>query len=908
MLSFNDIAVRLYRRLSPAAKRGTSAVAADSALDGNSAVAHIETQIADAALLSSAYPVNGAGRTWLRATADLMPPRETLIAEGPRGALAAAIGQTMAGRRACAFFSGPELAANQDLLANAAGRHLPLVVHLNNQALPTQGSTLGSGHETLHQVAESGCFIFFASNVQEAADFSLIARSVAEQALIPGLVVMDGERTARSVQELNLPAKELISNFLGRAEERIDTPTIAQEILFGTTRRQLPRWHDLERPLLQGAMQTPQAFALGVAGTRPYFQQQLQPLLESALEHFYQLSGRRYSQLVTHQVQDAELVLLVQGSALETVNRSVEYLRSEYKLKVGAIGLYCLRPFPGAELVKALAGKRAVVVMERLDTPLAEDPPLLREIRAALGRGLDNERFGRESHPGYPPINERQLPRLHSAIYGIGGLPLISADLISYCRSLNGKTPSLTYLGLEFHNISNAHPKRQVLLDQIRRAFADIDKLGLREAKGVPTASTAVGALSLAVHRPVGPEAQVMMAEAAVLLQRLNGGHLRTLPEVAPEDWADWITDRLCYSPSTPGDADDMLQDAALVVGAKRLRAAFLNSVKKGGLLLVAGSEDGNDLWSRIGSEARELVKLNRNRLYRCAAGETEQYNQEQRDAHHLGALFSTLIDSGLLKSTQRQVEAAWAAGLEAMGEPERETLVSCFLRGMDLVQQVEYEQLEIGQEPAQPSWSDEAPKVVRQLGSGEETFDSLPRFWDQVGILYRDDESGDLTADPFMATGLVPPLSASFRDMSGRRDWLPEFDPAACTACGDCWRACPDSAIGVTALTPAALVDFGIQQVKADAVRQIGSKLVARISAQCRGAIQQAPAPESCCGRLGIGCKQSRRYRKSGIKVSKPLLTICWNMSVHCLWQSRNRCFIKVKKSRRMAARCSPW
>ena len=830
MPSFNEIAVRLYRRLSPASKRQTAAAAADSALDGNSAVAHVEARIADVATLSRAYPANGASWTWQRASAGLIPPRESLAAESPRGALAAAIGQTMAGRRACACFSGAELAANQDLLANAAGRHVPLVIHLNNLALPSQGSTLGSGHEALHQAAESGCFTLFASNVQEAADFTLIARRVAEEALIPGLVVMDVDRTALSVQELNLPTDKLISNYLGVAEARIDSPTPAQQLLFGATRRRLPRWHDLQRPLLQGSMQTPHAFALGVAGSRPYFGQHLQSTLDNALDQYHELSGRRYNQLVLYQMKDAKLVLLVQGAAFESVKRSADYLRSRHKLKVGAIGLHCLRPFPGAELVKALTGKRDVLVLERLDTPLAEDPPLMREIRAAISRGLDNDRFGQESHPGYAPIDESQLPSLHSAIYGIGGLPLLGADLVSHCRNLKSNAPSLTYLGLEFHNISNVHPKRQVLLDQIRRAYPSIEKLGVRETEAPPN-SEVEGALSLAVHRPSGQDAEVLTAETAVLLQRLNGGHLRTLTGFTPDDWADWITDRLCYTPATPCDADDMLQDAALVIGAKRLKAAFLHTLKKGGLLLITGSKDDNDLWNRIGTEARELIKQNKCRLYHCSANETEQNNQEQRDAYYLGTLFAALSNSGLLNKTERQIEVAWEAGLDDMDESERETLVSNFKSGMDALQQVQYDQLETGLEPAPSSWSDEAPKVVRRLGSGEETFDSLPRFWDQVGILYRDDESSDLTADPFMTTGLVPPLSASFRDMSERRDWLPVFDPAACSGCGDCWRTCPDSAIGVTALTPAALLDFGIKQAKADSVRQVASKLASQIS-----------------------------------------------------------------------------
>ena len=43
-----------------------------------------------------------------------------------------------------------------------------------------------------------------------------------------------------------------------------------------------------------------------------------------------------------------------------------------------------------------------MVVLERTDQPLAVDPPLLREIRAAMAQGVENARTERGREPPFP--------------------------------------------------------------------------------------------------------------------------------------------------------------------------------------------------------------------------------------------------------------------------------------------------------------------------------------------------------------------------------------------------------------------------------------------------------------------------------------------------------------------------
>ncbi len=845
MPSFNDMAIRLYRRFFNVSNIHPDAKEADAVIDGNSAIAFTEACIADVAVLGGTASATGAALAWRhevqRLSSNLFSGAlNSQDTEGPRGALAAAIGQSMAGRRATAFLSAPDLAAAQDLLANAAGRHLPLVIHLNNQALPAQGQVLGTGHEALHQAADSGCFILFAANVQEAVDFTLIARKVAEAALIPGLVVMDGDRTALSTQELHLPSPGLIHDFLGASSEQIDSPTPAQEILFGKQRPRVPRWHDLDRPMLQGSLQDPTTFALGVAGDRPYFDQHLDAILTQTFEQFAKLSGRRYSELSSQGVEGASLVLVAQGSAVETAEAVARQLGKKAKLKTGVLGIHCLRPFPGAKLISQLSGKASVAVLERLDTPLAGDPPLLRELRAGLDRALENSRFGEAVHPGYPELDAQQRPTLHSAIYGTGGLPLDAAELIHWCKDLKGKHPSRVYLGIAFHNSSNAHPKRQVLLDRIRRAYPDIEQLGVR-LKGERDDSRPNGTLTLKVYRQSGRGGETIAAEAGSMLQHLDDGSIRTLPGLSWDDWAGWSSDLLHHTPEGSGDpGDNTPVDFALACSPENLASAQLHQalIQNAGLL-VAGADNDDRLWRALGAETRAAISSKSLALYHLPPQDLPDYsivsdapsNAEMADAYLLGGLFAALQKQTLIDQTLRRIQATLEKSLEGLSDAEQTALTSTFEAGFEALRQVETSQFShpVG---SSGNWSDDAPLAIQHLGTSDRTIGSLPRFWDQVGILHRDGSSDTLTADPFLSTGAIPPLSATFRDLSEPGSAIPAFSPEACTGCGDCWTACPDSAIGVVAMTPSSLVNGGIQMAGADAVRQIGSKLAARISA----------------------------------------------------------------------------
>ncbi len=168
MSSFASESLRVLRRMI----RGKAAPAPHAGrlqlLDGVSAVAAVEARVCDVAGLGASYPAALAARVWgghetgLKLNA-LNAPITGVDTDSPRAAFAAAMGAAMAGRRATVFLSGPDALQCRDLLAEAAGRHLPLVVHLVLRAGAGHAQALGTGHEAYHALEGVGALRFLAA-------------------------------------------------------------------------------------------------------------------------------------------------------------------------------------------------------------------------------------------------------------------------------------------------------------------------------------------------------------------------------------------------------------------------------------------------------------------------------------------------------------------------------------------------------------------------------------------------------------------------------------------------------------------------------------------------------------------------------------------------------------------------
>lgn len=787
MAALRNTAIRWYRKVFGApAGSDIREQGLDTVLDGNTAVALSEAGIATHAVLGGGEPVNASDDVWLGEVAHgtnlFGQALAAQAAEGPRGIVAAATGLALSGRRATAFLSGTDIAASQDLLISAAGKYVPLVLHVGARAAAAHGSAPGTGHETVHLGADAGFCVFFAANVQQAVDFTYIGRRVAEETLVPAMIVMDGEQTALAAQDVRLLSPAQVNALLGAPDDPIESPTEAQRLLFGDSRRRVPAWHDLDEPVLTGALFDTQSFALGALARGPFFDSFVGASLQAACREFEAKTGRHNEAVSSYRLKDASTILIAQGSAVETARCAADYIRKQHKVKVGVLGIHVMRPFPAEAIVAALDGRRRVFVLERVNAPLGGDPPLTREVRASLERSRTGPDQG-----------------CQAVVYGVGGLPLRVADLAELCTRTDLPAPAPLFLGIAFDDPSGGQPKREVVLDALRRAYPDVAARGVR-ASSHDVADVEPQSTMIAIRRADSRLGRTMVEAAAAMLHHLEEGRIRSRPAVTWDGWGDSHTDWLVFG-------DDKLRDP----GDGRVADVTLDATR--GRIRVNGTE-----WA-------------------CMPGTEADGN---RSEWLLGALFGALLEAGLIDHKSRRIVSARRALLDSINAERRDAMMLAFESGLGQTRESTEAVAETTADSA--GWDGEAPAAVRHLGRDDDVFASLPRFWDQTGILYRDGEADRLTADPFLATGTMPPLSATFNTTSGKRTRIPVFDPALCTGCARCWTNCPDSAIGVVAATPAALIDAGIRLAGADAVRPVASKLAGRIISANKKADDAAP------------------------------------------------------------------
>jgi pyruvate-ferredoxin/flavodoxin oxidoreductase len=400
--------------------------------DGSEAIASVETRISEGACsypitpstnMPAAYQVavaNGKTNLWGTPLAFLEP-------ESEHSSATAAEGFALAGGRVVNFTAGQGLILMKEVLYVIAGKRLPVVFHVGARALTSQSLNIHAGHDDVMGVADCGWGALFARNVQEAADFTAIARRVAEETSTPFFVVQDGFLTTHTLENAFIPEDDLLREFVGDPKETLTS-------LF-----------DPRTNIMSGVVANQDAYMPGKIGQRAFYEQ-LVPSLERAFAEWAELTGRMYGVVNPHRTEDADTVLVAMGTIADTARAVVDHLRDQGR-RVGTVGLASYRPFPADALADAVGRARAVVVVERCDEPAAADNPLTRELKSALA-----DRAARGA----------RVPIVVSASAGLGSRDVGPGDLVAALDWLDrddlAEGPTWASLGIRHASALESHP------------------------------------------------------------------------------------------------------------------------------------------------------------------------------------------------------------------------------------------------------------------------------------------------------------------------------------------------------------------------------------------------------------------------------------------------------------------
>jgi len=817
-----------------------------TAVDGSAAVVEMETLAGEGAGTFPVLPATQMAEGWAAARAagwTNVHGRSLLLFEPESAAAAAAVtaGMSLVGLRATSFSGGQGVAAMHESLYAAAGKRLTYVINLACRAMSKQALSVHAGHDDYHAVDDAGFFQVFAKNAQEVADLNLIAHRIAELSLNPGLCAQDGVLTSHVIETVRLPEQGLVREFLGDPADLIESPTPAQRMVYGERRRRIPELFDVDYPSMLGIVQGPDSYQQGVAAQRPFYFDHVGPLADRAFAEYAALTGRGYARAAGYRMEDAEWALLGQGSVVADAEALCDHLRAARRLRIGVVNITMFRPFPADLLTALLRGKRGVVVLERVDQPLAVDPPLLREIRAAMSKAVENGRVrrGTAPHPGLAACMADQVPDIYSACFGLGSRPLRAADLVAAVENMleGGRRRRQFYLGIEFVREHTRLPKLQIWQERLLEHYPDLPDLALPAAAEVDLFPA--GACSFRIHALGGWGASAVATDLALATAEAGGLHVKVRPAYGSERRGQpmSVSATLAAEAIRPNGEPGTLQVVILLDPSAIRRTEALTGLAEGGALVLQSSRPAGECWASLPAAAQREIGARRIRLFALdalAIAAEACPEASLRPAVACVAMAGAFLrvaplpkvllrdEAGVLSALETRFSRRLGADAATVAQGMRQAL----RRGLGEVQAVEVLpadlQVAVGAVPERPAALQGAKA---RPGVGHQG-----RFWEQVGYLYSVGQDG--IADPFLAMGALPVATSTIRDMTAVRLEVPEFIPDKCTGCGQCWTQCPDSAIpglvtSVEDVLQAAMRVAGAER-PTDRLRQIARALAA--------------------------------------------------------------------------------
>lgn len=291
---------------------------------------------------------------------------EFIPVESEHSSMSAAIGASAAGARSLTATSSCGLAYMWEELYIAASNRLPLALALVNRAL-SGPININCDHSDSMGARDAGWIQIYAENNQEAYDNMVQAYRISEHrdVRLPIMICQDGFITSHAVENIELLDDEEVRKFVGEYEP--------ENYLLNP-----------DCPMAVGPYSITDYYMEAKRNQAEGMKHVGRVVLEVAKE-FAALSGREYGLFEEYCMEDAELAVVMIGSAAGTTKDAIDHLRAKGE-KAGLVKIRMYRPFPAEEIAKALSGVKAVAVMDRAEGYTNQGGPLGADVMAALFR------------------------------------------------------------------------------------------------------------------------------------------------------------------------------------------------------------------------------------------------------------------------------------------------------------------------------------------------------------------------------------------------------------------------------------------------------------------------------------------------------------------------------------------
>ncbi len=568
------------------------------------------------------------------------------------------------------------------------------------------------------------------------------------------------------------------------------------------TRQLVPALVDPHNPGVTGPVQNQPDFQAGAVDHRTHFATAVPDLVRQAMAEYAELSGRAYAPVMSYDCEDADYVMVGLGSITDDVRAVLPYLRAQ-GLKVGVVSVKQLQPFPEAELVAAVAGAKAVAVLERSD-----DTALTRLVTQALFKARANA--DAPQFDGIPALATQ--PRLSTAIFGLGGHDVQARHLVAAFRRLADEqaTGSLFYIGSQFFS---ADPAPEVAEREARLRAAYPETAGMALVTEPNPRLLPDGALRIRFHS-VGGYGTVATGKLLTdILAGVLGMHSKSAPKYGSEKSGAATNYYITLSPETVLQTNAELEDVEVVVSPDHKAFIHTNPLKglvEGGTFILQSDLPAEDVWRQLPSYARRTIRERKIKFLVLDAfavakkhAPTPQLETRMMGIAFIGAVAGhvDLVTSGASREAlQEKVRAQISKKFGTKGEAVVEANMAVIRDGIEATHAVDYDAPEFVAIDAEPNG-----KVVRTaaLSAAMCNVDATrtsglfdPAYYED--LIARPFRDGTISESPvYPGTGLfMPGGTGAGKDKGIFRREVPVFDPTACTGCLECGIVCPDVAI----------------------------------------------------------------------------------------------------------------
>ena len=341
-------------------------------IDGNEAAARVAYALSETIAI---YPITPASPMGEQADAWAAAERPNLWGVVPgviemqseAGAAGALHGAVQSGSLGTTFTASQGLLLMLPNMFKIAGELSPAVIHVAARTVATHALSIFGDHSDVMAARTTGWTMLASGSPQEAHDLAAVAHAATLASRVPVMHFFDGFRTSHELALVDPLSEDDLRALIDPSD------VIAHRA----------RSLDPDRPVLRGTAQNPDVFFQAREAANP-FHDAVPGIVQAAMDHLHELTGRRYGLADYHGAPDAERVVVLMGSGSGAVREVVDHLVSEGE-KVGVLVLRLFRPFPTEELLAALPETATrIAVLDRTKEPGAVGEPLHQDVVHAL--------------------------------------------------------------------------------------------------------------------------------------------------------------------------------------------------------------------------------------------------------------------------------------------------------------------------------------------------------------------------------------------------------------------------------------------------------------------------------------------------------------------------------------------